>query len=84
MRRSSTTMLSLPVSAMRSCSRYFQLSQESDNFLRLGIPTRRTVAAVRRRFPYGVVYQILESEILVVAITHLHRRPGYWRDRSRT
>ena len=34
-----------------------------------------------RRFPYGVVYQILESELLIVAIAHLHREPGYWRDR---
>ncbi len=29
------------------------------------------------RFPYGIVYQVLESTILVVAVAHLHRRPGY-------
>lgn len=34
-----------------------------------------------RRFPYGVAYQILESEILVVAVANLRRRPGYWFDR---
>jgi plasmid stabilization system protein ParE len=34
-----------------------------------------------RRFPYGIVYEILESEILVIAIAHMHRQPGYWRDR---
>ena len=34
-----------------------------------------------RRFPNGVVYQILESELLVIAIAHLHREPGYWQDR---
>jgi plasmid stabilization system protein ParE len=34
-----------------------------------------------RRFPYGVAYQILESEILIVAVAHLHRRPNYWSDR---
>jgi toxin ParE2 len=33
------------------------------------------------RFPYGIAYQTLESEILVVAVAHLHRRPGYWLDR---
>jgi hypothetical protein len=27
------------------------------------------------------VYQILDSELLVIAIAHLHREPGYWRDR---
>lgn len=36
-----------------------------------------------RRFPYTVVYQNLESEILVIAIAHMHRRPKYWRDRLR-
>jgi toxin ParE2 len=34
-----------------------------------------------RRFPYGIAYQILESEILIVAVAHLHRRPSYWFDR---
>lgn len=34
-----------------------------------------------RRFPYGIAYQILESEILIVAVAHLHRRPDYWSDR---
>jgi plasmid stabilization system protein ParE len=34
-----------------------------------------------RRFPYGLTYQILESEILVVALAHLHRKPDYWLER---
>lgn len=33
------------------------------------------------RFPYGIAYQILESEILIVAVASTHRRPGYWLDR---
>lgn len=35
------------------------------------------------RFPYGVVYRIEGQEILVFAVAHLRRRPGYWRDRAR-
>ena len=31
-----------------------------------------------RRFPYGIISQILENEVFVVAIAHLHREPGYW------
>ncbi len=34
-----------------------------------------------RRFPYGIAYQILESEILIVAVVNLHRKPGYWVER---
>ncbi|MBF0137215.1 MAG: type II toxin-antitoxin system RelE/ParE family toxin [Magnetococcales bacterium] len=34
-----------------------------------------------RRFPYGLIYHVDGSDILVVAVAHLHRRPEYWRNR---
>jgi hypothetical protein len=34
-----------------------------------------------KRFPYGIVYVARETEVIVVAVMHLHRRPGYWRRR---
>lgn len=37
-----------------------------------------------RRFPYSVVVQESTTEIFVIAFAHQARRPGYWRDRSRT
>ncbi len=37
--------------------------------------------AVFRRFPYGLVFEVETSEILVLAVAHAKRRPGYWRDR---
>jgi len=40
--------------------------------------TRRCRAS---RFPYGLVYQVRADHILIVAVMHLHRRAGYWRDR---
>ena len=33
------------------------------------------------RFPYGLVYAPLQTEIVVVAVMHLHREPGYWQRR---
>ena len=34
-----------------------------------------------RRFPYGIIYQILDTEILVIAVANLHRNPDLWKDR---
>ena len=35
------------------------------------------------RFPYGVIYRIdaATDEIVIVSISHLHRRPQHWRGR---
>jgi toxin ParE1/3/4 len=32
-------------------------------------------------FPYGILYTIEAESILIVAVMHLRRRPGYWRSR---
>lgn len=34
-----------------------------------------------RRYPYGIIYQQRDDSILIVAVAHLHRRPGYWANR---
>ncbi|MBU1614144.1 type II toxin-antitoxin system RelE/ParE family toxin [bacterium] len=43
--------------------------------------TKKARRCQTRRFPYGIVYQILETEILIVAVAHLHRKPDYWHNR---
>ena len=35
------------------------------------------------RFPYGVIYQVTEEEIVLLAIMHMSRKPGYWTRRER-
>lgn len=35
-----------------------------------------------RRFPYAVLYAIENSDVLVLAVAHQSRRPGYWSSRT--
>ncbi len=41
----------------------------------------QTRRAVVPNFPYHVVYRIRPGEIVVVAVAHMKRRPGYWKSR---
>ncbi|WP_230990907.1 type II toxin-antitoxin system RelE/ParE family toxin [Bathymodiolus platifrons methanotrophic gill symbiont] len=37
-----------------------------------------------QKFPYGIIYQYIEAqkEVLIVAVSHLHRMPDYWSSRE--
>jgi plasmid stabilization system protein ParE len=51
------------------------------------LETVKTDRDIRRvfvgRFPYLVVYEVLNGEPYVLAIAHAHRRPNYWLERKR-
>jgi plasmid stabilization system protein ParE len=34
-----------------------------------------------KRFPYAVIYAAEGKDIIVIALAHLHRKPGYWAER---
>ncbi len=40
---------------------------------------------IRRRlprvFPYAVLYTVESDDVLILAVMHCHRQPGYWRHR---
>ena len=44
-----------------------------------GDDIRRVVLA---RFPFTVVYQVLDDVVVVVAVMHQRQRPGYWKRRT--
>jgi hypothetical protein len=44
--------------------------------IRAGVRQKRVT-----RFPYAVLYREYPDAIVVLAVMHLHRRPGYWADR---
>jgi plasmid stabilization system protein ParE len=33
------------------------------------------------RFPFSLIYSVEADAILIVAVAHYGRRPGYWKDR---
>lgn len=35
-----------------------------------------------KRFPFGLIYRTAPEQIFIVAVAHLHRRPGYWKSRQ--
>ena len=43
--------------------------------------TEQTRRCRLNRFPYSVIYTEEGGDLLVIAIAHQHRRPGYWRAR---
>jgi len=40
----------------------------------------RTHRCLANRFPYAVVYQFTDDQILIVAVMHLKRKPDSWRN----
>jgi len=45
--------------------------------------SRNTIRCLVNRFPYGVIYQIEDEQIIRITVMHLNRKPGYWKDRKR-
>lgn len=56
-----------------------RIAQFPDAGTPLSSNTRRCLV---NRFPYGVIYQVRSAGLRIIAVAHLHRRPGYWRDRG--
>lgn len=52
----------------------FAFEQVSNNFRRAFI----------KRFPYSIIYGIDNEQIIIIAITHLKRKPKYWIHRKIT
>ena len=44
-------------------------------------------AGIRRRllkrFPFGILYAVESDTVVVLAVMHLRRRPGYWESRAK-
>lgn len=46
-------------------------------------PLTGTIRRCRtRRFPYALIYEPGDGEIVLIAVAHLHRAPTYWQERQ--
>ncbi len=43
--------------------------------------SKRTRRCLMRKFPYGIIYQVRDDILLIVAVMHLHREPRTWQSR---
>ena len=43
--------------------------------------TEHTRKAVLRKFPFNLIYTILDENIFIIAVAHQNREPEYWIDR---
>ncbi|MBL9159536.1 MAG: hypothetical protein JNJ70_18775 [Verrucomicrobiales bacterium] len=34
------------------------------------------------KFTYAVVFRLKEGEVQILAVMHLHRKPGYWKEHA--
>ncbi|NCO65654.1 MAG: type II toxin-antitoxin system RelE/ParE family toxin, partial [Solirubrobacter sp.] len=41
--------------------------------------SKNTRRCLTNRFPFAVVYQVVDDEIIIIAIMQLNRKPGYWK-----
>lgn len=44
--------------------------------------SKNTRRCLVHRFPFGVIYQVKSDLLRIIAVSNLHRRPGYWMDRE--
>jgi plasmid stabilization system protein ParE len=68
--------------ALETLLERIETSPESFSRLEDYAGTRRLRQGSLRRFPYKVIFEVKsEEKLLVLAVAHTSRRPGYWQDR---
>jgi plasmid stabilization system protein ParE len=73
-----------PSLAYDLATEYFACVERAGEYPKTGslVTGLRVEFEVRRflldRFPYAVIIACLDDELVVVAIAHQHRKPGYW------
>lgn len=57
----------------------YRIRESPASYAAIDEDVRRCMA---RKFPYGVLYTIEQDYILILAVMHCSREPGYWKSRK--
>ena len=57
----------------------YRIRESPTRYVSVDSEVRRCMA---RRFPYAILYTIEQDYILILAVMHCSRKPGYWKNRS--
>ena len=57
----------------------YRIGESPTRYAAIDEDVRRCMA---RKFPYGVLYTIEQDYILILAVMHCSREPGYWKNRK--
>jgi hypothetical protein len=75
---------SLPSEAdaeMMSAAKYYESQQNPSSILILYQEIEAGASLSTMTFPFGVVFRIMPNQYVIIAVMHLHREPGYWKNR---
>jgi toxin ParE1/3/4 len=56
----------------------YRIRESPDRYVVIDEDVRKCMT---RKFPYGILYTIEQDYILILAIMHCSREPGYWKNR---
>ncbi|AFY78036.1 plasmid stabilization system protein [Pleurocapsa sp. PCC 7327] len=56
----------------------YRIGEAPTRYTEIDDDVRRCMA---KRFPYGILYTIEQDYILILAVMHCSREPGYWKNR---
>jgi toxin ParE1/3/4 len=56
----------------------YRIRESPDRYVVVDEDVRKCMT---RKFPYGILYVIEQNYVLILAIMHCSREPGYWKNR---
>jgi toxin ParE1/3/4 len=56
----------------------YRIRESPERYVVIDEDVRRCMT---RKFPYGILYTIEQDDILILAVIHCSREPGYWKNR---